>query len=138
MAECCGGGNRLVYACSGGADVGEIADRVARKLVKTGFARPSCLAGVGGHVPGFVASATGDVVNIVIDGCSVACALKTLEQVGADMTHFVLTDMGLKKGRTPVEDAVIDRIAETIRIKSSGRVEESPASTHDGCACGGC
>ncbi|MFO7890696.1 MAG: putative zinc-binding protein, partial [bacterium] len=68
MVQCCNTGNRLVYACSGGADVGEIADRVARQLVKEGFAKPSCLAGVGGHVSGFIASAQGTADNIVIDG----------------------------------------------------------------------
>ena len=74
MAKCCGNGTRLVYACSGGADVGEIADRVARRLVKKRFARPSCLAGVGEHVSGFVASARGEAQNITIDGCALACA----------------------------------------------------------------
>jgi uncharacterized metal-binding protein len=41
MAECCGGGTKLIYACSGAADVGEIADRVARKLRADGVARMS-------------------------------------------------------------------------------------------------
>ena len=39
MAECCSGGTTLIYACSGAADVGEIADRVTRKLCDEGYAR---------------------------------------------------------------------------------------------------
>jgi uncharacterized metal-binding protein len=36
MAECCSTGTQLIYACSGAADVGEIADRVVRKLRSEG------------------------------------------------------------------------------------------------------
>lgn len=138
MAECCGSGNRLVYACSGGSDVGEIADRVARKLVKKGFARPSCLAGVGGHISGFIASALGNTENIVIDGCPVACAKKTLEHIDAKMIHYMLADFGLNKGQTPVENHIIDQIAEKIIAGSSVASGEPGASTASRCACGSC
>jgi len=138
MAECCGNAVRLVYSCSGGADVGEISDRVARLLVKKGFAKPSCLAGVGGHVAGFVASAQGEVENIVIDGCPMFCARKTMEHIDAGMTHYVLTDMGLKKGQTPVENHIIDQITEIIIAKSPVQAQESAASTQGGCTCGSC
>lgn len=137
MAECCGSGNRLVYARSGGADVGEIADRVSRRLVKKGFAKPSCLAGVGGHVSGFVASALGEVENIVIDGCPVACARKTLEHIEAKMTHYVLTDMGLKKGKTPVTDTIVEETTDQIIQKSPNETLSALASLTGGCDCGG-
>lgn len=138
MAECCGSGNRLVYACSGGADVGEIADRVARQLVKKGFATPSCLAGVGGHVPGFVASAIGDVENIVIDGCPVACARKNMEHIEAEMTHYVLTEMGLKKGKTPATDKIVEEIADRIIQKSPNEIPSDSSNSSGGCTCGSC
>lgn len=32
MAECCSGGTKFIYACSGAVDVGEIADQVVRRL----------------------------------------------------------------------------------------------------------
>jgi uncharacterized metal-binding protein len=46
MVNCCGGRTRLIYTCSGGADVGEIADHVARKLRDNGYGKndyASCL-----------------------------------------------------------------------------------------------
>ena len=54
MAECCSGGVRMIYACSGAADVGEIADRVARKLRDEGFTKMSCLAAIGVDLSGYV------------------------------------------------------------------------------------
>lgn len=37
MAECCGGKNVLFYACSGGANVAEVADRAAPVGTVTGW-----------------------------------------------------------------------------------------------------
>ena len=39
MDDCCSGVTRLLYSCSGASDVGEIADGVARRLRREGFAR---------------------------------------------------------------------------------------------------
>ena len=46
----CSGGPKLIFACSGAADVGEISDRAARKLSKDGIGAMFCLAGVGGRI----------------------------------------------------------------------------------------
>ena len=82
MADCCKGETKLIYACSGAADVGEIADRVVRKLRSEGDFLMTCLAGVGAGLSGYVQSAKGADANITIDGCPVACARKTLERIG--------------------------------------------------------
>ncbi len=50
---CCGG-VRLVFPCSGAADVGGIADQVGRKTTMEGLGRMYCLAGIGGHVEGIL------------------------------------------------------------------------------------
>ena len=34
--ECCSGAQKLIFACSGAADVGALSDRAARKLTKNG------------------------------------------------------------------------------------------------------
>jgi len=47
MAECCTGGVRLIYSCSGAADVGEVADKLARKLSKSGIGNMFCLPVIG-------------------------------------------------------------------------------------------
>jgi hypothetical protein len=50
----CSAAPKLIFACSGAADVGAIADQAARKLSKEGVGRMFCLAGVGGRVSGIV------------------------------------------------------------------------------------
>ncbi|MFZ2394763.1 MAG: putative zinc-binding protein [Smithella sp.] len=60
----------LIYACSGAADVGAIADQVARRLRSEGVAKMTCLAGIGAELPSHVQSAKDSDVNIAIGGCS--------------------------------------------------------------------
>ena len=50
----CSGRPKLVFACSGAADVGEIADRAARKLNREGTGKMFCMAGLGGRISGIL------------------------------------------------------------------------------------
>ena len=118
MVECCGGGAKLVFACSGCSDVGEVADKAARALSKAGFGKMSCLAGLGGNLSGFVESAKGADENIVIDGCPVACAKKIFERIGVTPSSYILTEMGLVKGETPVDDEVVQVVCRQIQGQS--------------------
>ncbi len=119
MTDCCEGGTKLIYSCAGSADVGEIADRVARRLRDEGYAIMTCLAGVGAGLSGFVQSAIGADENITIDGCATACARKSLERIGVNPKSYILTALGLEKHETPVTEKVIDEIFEKI-INSEG------------------
>ena len=114
MAECCGNGIKLIYACSGAADVGEIADQAARRLRSKGYAKMTCLAGVGAGLSGYVESAKGADFVIAIDGCATACAKKSLERIGVNPISYILTDMGLEKGETPVTEKIIYEVSEKI------------------------
>lgn len=98
----------LVYPCSGSADVGEIADRAARRLDADNVAWMSCLAGIGGRVSGLMASADAAPMLMAIDGCPQNCAQKTLQLAGfSNVKHLRVTDFGFKKGKTPAtSDAV--------------------------------
>ncbi len=69
MAEHCSGGILMIYACSGAADMGEIADGVARKLRDEGFAKMSCLAAIGADLSGYVQTAKAADTVVAIDGC---------------------------------------------------------------------
>jgi len=122
--ECACGGDKtvLLYSCSGAADVGEIADRVTRKIRHEGIGQMTCLAGIGAGLTGFIESAKGACENLTIDGCPVACAKKTLERIGVTPISYILTDMGLKKGSTPVTDRVINEIAGKIKTQQLNRV----------------
>ena len=69
----------IVYACSGCSDAGELADRIARQLTRAGVAEMSCLAGIGGRVKSIVGRGEKAERILVIDGCPLNCARKTLE-----------------------------------------------------------
>lgn len=82
--EClCQAVETLIFACFGGSNVGQIAGQAAVKLTKEGKGRLFCLAGIGGHVSGIVESTKAAKQLVVIDGCPLKCALKTLEHAGA-------------------------------------------------------
>jgi uncharacterized metal-binding protein len=105
----------LVFPCSGGSDVGELADRVGRAIARCGQAKMFCLAGVGGHVPGMIESVKAARKLVAIDGCPVSCAKKTLEHAGFKVEAYNLKDMGFEKGKTKIDDdsikAAVSKIA---------------------------
>jgi uncharacterized metal-binding protein len=136
MADCCKGETKLIYACSGAADVGEIADRVVRKLRSEGDFLMTCLAGVGAGLSGYVQSAKGADANITIDGCPVACARKTLERIGVTPKSYILTELGLVKGKAAVSEKIINEMCEKIKNTNGSKpVKEKIIS--GGCSCGG-
>lgn len=116
MAGCscsCNHGPTLVFACSGSADVGELADRAARKLNKDGVGNMYCLAGAGGRVSGIMKSTESAVAILAIDGCPLNCAKNCLEQANfTDYFHVQIADLGFPKGDTEVSDENIDKVAD--------------------------
>ena len=64
----CKGGPKLVFACSGAADVGAIADKAARKMTLEGTGCMFCLAGISGRIdPIMKKTETADRI-LAIDG----------------------------------------------------------------------
>jgi uncharacterized metal-binding protein len=118
MNESKGTGNnpsRLIFTCSGIADVGEIADRAGRKLHKEGAGKMWCIAGIGAGLSNFVDTTKATERVLVIDGCPVDCGKKMMEKAGiSNFSYIRVTDYGLEKGKSPVTDNAI----ETICIKS--------------------
>ena len=111
--ECaCGEAPRLIFACSGAADVGAIADRAARKLAAEGAGRMYCLAGIGGRIPGIVKTTESASAILAIDGCPLDCAKACLEEAGIrSFAHLRVTDLGMEKGKTPVTEAAVETAA---------------------------
>jgi uncharacterized metal-binding protein len=140
--KCCNAKSRLIYSCSGAANTGEIADQVARKLAKEGYGNMTCLASVGAHISGFVESAKGAPdENITIDGCSVACGKKILEQIGVTSKSFIITEMGIEKGKTLVTEEIVNKISNKIKKGLSSKAEKKSNAEGDkksGCSCGSC
>lgn len=69
---CCGG-TKLIFACSGAADVGAVADQAARQMTRDGIGRMFCLAGIGGRVPGIMKTTQAAEAILAIDGCPLNC-----------------------------------------------------------------
>lgn len=109
----CNAAQKIIFPCSGAADVGETADRAARKLAADGDGRMYCLAGIGGRVSGIMESTEAAAKILAIDGCPQDCATKTLELAGfTSFEHFRVTEHGFEKGKSPVTDENILKIAE--------------------------
>lgn len=107
---------RIVYACSGCADVGEVADQISRKLRKDGFATPkaSCIVGIGAGLTPFIEAAKSADTVITIDGCEIACAQKLIEKINLKPQAVILTNMGLAKGKTAISPELISSLCHTI------------------------
>ncbi|NUM52009.1 MAG: putative zinc-binding protein [Candidatus Hydrogenedentes bacterium] len=103
---------KLIFACSGAADVGAIADQAARKLTRDGHGKMFCLAGVGGRVPPIIERTQSAERVLAIDGCELDCVKKCLELAGfPDADHVRLSDLGFEKGKSPVTNEAVDRVA---------------------------
>jgi len=124
QSTCCAAAPKLVFSCSGAADVGEISDRAARKLSAEGAGKMFCLAGIGGRVSGIVETTRAAAAVLAIDGCPLDCTRKTLEEAGfTRFEHLRLSDMGMEKGKSPVTE---DRISKVVqhgknRLAESGK-----------------
>lgn len=105
-ANCsCNTAPKLIFACSGGSDVGKITDDAARLLTKEGKGKMFCLAGIGGRVSGIMASTEAAAKVLAIDGCPLDCAKKTLELAGfRSFEHLRLSDIGLQKGKSELKE----------------------------------
>lgn len=116
----CGSGTapKLIFACSGAADVGAIADQAARKLTKEGAGKMYCLAGIGARVSGIMATTQSAARILAIDGCPLACAKNSLEQAGfKEYEHLQLSDLGMEKGKTPATPENIAKAAAAGALK---------------------
>ena len=84
--------------CSGGSNCGQIANQVAIQLSEGGIGTIYCLAGIGAHIEGMIESVRSAKRIVAIDGCSVACARKTIEHTGLAVTDWVcVTEEGISK-----------------------------------------
>jgi uncharacterized metal-binding protein len=122
MADCCCNGKQtanLIYACSGSANTGHLADQVARKLAREGAGKMTCLAAVGAGLSGFLESARAASANLVIDGCPTACGKKTFENQGLPFRHFVMTGYGVEKGKTPITEELVGSVSGAVKAQQT-------------------
>jgi uncharacterized metal-binding protein len=88
----------LVYSCSGCSSAAQMANDLAVRLDREGFAEMSCIAGVGGGVGSLVRKAVAGRPIIAVDGCHLRCVRQCLARhdVQAD-AELLLSEHGVKK-----------------------------------------
>jgi uncharacterized metal-binding protein len=113
----------IIFSCAGSSNVGQIANQAAIKLTHGGVGRYFCLAGIGGHVSGMIESTKAGKMLVAIDGCSVACAKRTLEHAGFQIHEYVQsTDLGVEKNHQfNVDPADVERVSDHIASLVSKR-----------------
>lgn len=124
---CAGGSDVMILSCSGGSNVGQLANQAAVELTQEGFGKMYCLVGVGAHLSGFVQSAKDAPVMVAIDGCPVGCAKAVSEHAEVPLRHYlVVTDEGIEKNKNfKLERKDIERVKEAVRK----RVEKAPLAS---------
>lgn len=107
----------LIFPCSGGSNVGQIANDAAKKLTAQGVGNMYCLAGIGGHISGIIESTKAAKKIVVIDGCPVHCSKKTLEHTGfRPDVHVVVTELGIEKNSFfGFEEDEIDKVVQIVK-----------------------
>lgn len=124
MAEdCCApGGNIMLLACSGGSNVGQLSNQAAVELTQEGFGKMFCLAGVGGHLGGFVQSAKDVPRMVAIDGCDIGCARAILDHAEVPIkSYLVLTELGIEKNKDfNLKRDEIDKVKEAVKSSCRG------------------
>lgn len=114
----CGAAPKLIFACSGAADVGAVADQAARKMTRDGMGKMFCLAGIGGRVSGIMATTAAAAKVLAIDGCPLNCAKLALEQAGfSGFEHVQLADLGMGKGQTPLTPEAVEKVVAAVAAK---------------------
>ncbi|NLH98121.1 MAG: zinc-binding protein [Chthonomonadales bacterium] len=100
MSECCASNDTtLLFACSGGSNVGQIANDAAKALDQLGQGRMYCAVGVAARLPSFVETAAKADKRVLIDGCEVQCLKKAFDGAGVPYdVHVIVTELGIAKG----------------------------------------
>lgn len=110
-AKVCDVTSQLIFACSGAADVGNIADITARQLTKEGLGKMFCTVGIGGRAEPILNATQKASSLLAIDGCPLDCAKKSLEKAGfSNVAHVRITDLGMEKGKTLISDENISAV----------------------------
>ena len=130
-------GNIMILPCSGGSNVGQLANQAGVELTREGFGRMFCLAGIGGRLSGFVQSAKDVESMIVIDGCELACGKGTLETADVPLkTHLVVTELGIENNKDfSLKREDIEKVKDA--AKSAMPAQTLSQSTEDDCCCCG-
>jgi uncharacterized metal-binding protein len=108
--------NIQIVSCSGASNTGKFSDEVARMVMSGRTAKMLCLARFSIDKT-FAVNAKADIDQlIVLDGCPINCAEKTMKENGIEnYTHINITDFDIVKGKTPFSAEKANEIVEHIK-----------------------
>ena len=107
---------KLIFACSGAADVGAIVDKAARILTNAGDGKMCCTVGLGGKVERFLEATKAASTILAIDGCPLDCTKRSLAEVGIrQCLHLRVLDLGMDVGKTEISDANVSKVVDEAR-----------------------
>jgi len=107
--------NYIALSCSGASDLGELTDKVTRKI-RSAIPNTSmnCLAKLGFGDLSLIDAISKDQA-LVIDGCPIDCGRKIMEKNGiTNFKHIRLTDFGYVKGQTPATPENVENTAKKV------------------------
>ncbi len=142
MAEtCCESGARqngvtMILSCSGGSNVGQLANQAAVELTQEGYGKMFCLAGIGGHLSGFVQSAKDVDKLVVIDGCDIGCSRAILDHLEIPMSAYIVLseNPGIEKNKDfNLKREEIERVKEAVKV--AGKMKKAEAGAAGGVCC---
>ena len=88
----------LDYSCSGCSSAAQLCNALALRLDRAGLAEMSCIAGVGGGVPGLVRTAKSGRPILALDGCPLHCVRHCLNRHDLrPQVHVDLSKAGVKR-----------------------------------------
>ena len=128
VEECtCEAGEVLIFPCSGGSNCGQIANQVAVSLDIGGVGRIYCLAGIGAHDSVMIDTTKAAKRVVAIDGCSTACAKRTLEHAELTVTDWIcVTEEGISKShRLLMDEEEIEFITQRTRESLAKPIQTS-------------
>jgi uncharacterized metal-binding protein len=147
MAGCgcgcdCGGGEgdgkkRIIFACAGASNGGQITNIAAIQLSVEGFGSPACTAQLAtGAAAVKRACAEADEV-VVLDGCPVACASKIAAAQGITPDQaIVVTEVGIAKSHDlEISEEEIEKVV-CAAWEGKGKGKRCRDLPDGGCGCG--
>lgn len=150
----CGGGEegakkRIIFACSGASNVGELSNAASVVLTKEGFGSKACTASLAIKTPSVMKKSEEADEIVIIDGCPVGCAKKIAEAADVEPDQYmVITDLDIKKiGDMDVNEDDLEKVV-SAAWEGKGKTPKgrTPKSNPDGkddeteeapCVCGG-
>lgn len=126
-SSCCNSGNVIVYSCSGGSRIGQIANDTAVLLKNLGVGNMKCITCVALLMNSHVETAKNAQHIVAIDGCKVGCVRLSLEKAEIDTYHHIIVaDHGISnKSEDPDNKADVAKIANVTAslLKQAGAIE---------------